>query len=321
VSPFEGRPALEDPEHLAALREQVYATHGDGAPAMLYALGFVEGMADGLRVAQGFAADDPRPRLAGPGLPLLFVPSGGGEMNISGVVANSLEARVHRAQGLCANGPSCFLSAGYAAGWYGEILREPLLVKEVECIAHGGTCCRFVAHSPEEWQAEEDPWIARLLERIDLASLREAAVTRLATIPDAVDEPEGDMLGGFDAMSPAVHVWGPVMVLPYSGAADCEAAIEMVSADLGSDRIEIIVVDVTGVRIGPIEADGLARFLDHLERIQIEAVVVGLANEAQPLFQGQGRGLAMPMLARDISEGITFAFQLATGNASRAPSN
>lgn len=196
-------------------------------------------------------------------------------------------------------------------------------MKEVECIAHGGSRCRFVAQTPEAWQADRDPWIARLLEDIDLDSLREAAASRVASLPCELgdDEAEGDMLGGFDPMSPAVHVWGPVMVLPYSGPADGEGAIEMVTADLGSDRIEIIVVDLTGVRIGAMEADGLARFLDHLERIQIEVVVVGLSEEAQPLFQEEGRGLAMPMLARDISEGIAFAFQLVIGAPGSAASN
>lgn len=320
----EGRPALEDPEHLAALREQVYSTHGEDAPAMLYALGFVEGLVDGLRVAQGFAADDPRPHLAGPGLPLLFVPSCDASSSdaLCGVVTQSLEARIHRAQGLCANRPSCSLSAGYAAGWYSEILRRTLIVRETECVAHGGQCCRFEARTPEEWQARDEAWVAGLLARIDLDSLRDAANARLAGLREDFDphEVEGDMFGGFDPMSPAVHVWGSVMVLPYSGAADGEAAIEMVSADLGSDRIEIIVVDVTGVRVGPLEADGLARFLDHLEQLQIEAVVAGLSADACPLFQDQGRGLAMPMLARDVSEAIAFAFQLAGSGATRTSS-
>jgi hypothetical protein len=321
-----GRPALEDPEQLAALREELYSTHGEDAPATLYALGFVEGMADGLRIAQGFGADELRPCLAGPGLPLLFVPETEQDdpvVRIAGTVENSLEARIHRAQGLCANEPSCHLSAGYAAGWYGEILRERLIVKEVECMANGGTRCRFVAHTPEEWQAARDPWIEQLLSRLDFASLRAAAASRPAALSGDLDadEPEGDTFGGFDPMSPAVHVWGPVMVLPYSGAADGEAAVEMVSADLDADRIKIAVVDVTGVRIESVEADGLARFLDHLERLQIEAVLVGLSPEAQPLFQDQGCGLAMPMLARDISEGIAFAFQLAHGTTSSANSH
>ena len=73
--------------------------------------------------------------------------------------------------------------------------------------------------------------------------------------------------------------------------------------------------------VGGDEEFALARFLDHLERLQIEAVLVGLSPEAQPLFQDQGCGLAMPMLARDISEGIAFAFQLAHGTASRADSH
>ncbi len=321
-----GRPALEDPEHLAALREEIYLTHGEDAPTTLYALGFVEGMADGLRVAQGFAADLLQPCLAGPGLPLLFVPETEKDdaiLHVAGTVKNSLEARIHRAQGLCANEPSCYLSAGYAAGWYGEILRERLIVKEVECMANGGARCRFVAHTLEEWQAARDPWIEQLLSSIDFASLRAAAASRSAAVSGEfdADEPEGDMFGGFDPMSPAVHVWGPVMVLPYSGAADGEAAVEMVSADLGTDRIEIVVVDVTGVRIESVEADGLARFLDHLERLRIEAVLVGLSPEAQPLFQDQGCGLAMPMLARDISEGIALAFQLAHCTTSSADSH
>jgi len=41
---------------------------------------------------------------------------------------------------------------------------------------------------------------------------------------------------------------------------------------------------------------------------------VGLVPEAWPLFQDGAQGLAMPMLARDISEGITLAFQLAQGS-------
>ena len=87
-----GRPALEDPAHLAALREEIFATRGADAPALLYALGFVEGMVDGLRVAQAFAADDPRASLAGPGLPLLFAPGTGCERaRVSGVLEMSLE--------------------------------------------------------------------------------------------------------------------------------------------------------------------------------------------------------------------------------------
>jgi len=328
---IESRPALEDPAHLAALRDEVFETSGEerGA-AVLYALGFTEGLVDGLRVAQGFAADDPRPRLAGPGLPLLFVPDcETGEPHtdaLSGALSGSLEARIHSAQGRPAPEPSCYLSAGYAAGWYSEILRQPLLVREIECIAHGGACCRFVARTVEDWQRDGDPWIAELLPMLDLSALREAAAHRVAELPDGAEilapgdeaEIEGDMFGGFDPMSPAVHVWGPVMILPYSGPADGEAALEMVASDLDSERIEIAVVDVTGVRMEAVAAAGLARFLDHLEALQVETVVVGLGREAWPLFQDGAQGLAMPMLARDMCQGITFAFQLAQG--SREPS-
>ncbi len=113
------------------------------------------------------------------------------------------------------------------------------------------------------------------------------------------------MLGQFDPMSPAAHIWGPVMVLPYSGAADSMAALDTVDDDLGTSQVRVVVVDVTGARIEALEAAGLAQLLDHIEGAGAEAIVAGLSAEATPRF-----GLASPLLARDLSEGIALGFQM-----------
>jgi hypothetical protein len=119
-------------------------------------------------------------------------------------------------------------------------------------------------------------------------------------------------MGAFDPLSPAVHVWGPVMVLPYSGAGDSIAALETIAADLGPDAIRVVVLDVTGARVDAVEATGLVRTLDELARRGLESVLVGIAEEAAARWLGGPERLASPLRAPDITEGIRLAFQLAT---------
>jgi len=139
--------------------------------------------------------------------------------------------------------------------------------------------------------------------------MRESARKRLATASEAL---EGDMLGAFDPLSPAVHVWGPVMVLPYSGAGDSIAALDTIAVDLGSGAIRVVVLDVTGARVDAVEATGLVRTLDVLAQRDIESVVVGISEDAAARWLGGADRRALPLCAADVTEGIRLAFQLAT---------
>ena len=125
------------------------------------------------------------------------------------------------------------------------------------------------------------------------------------------------MLGNFDPMSPAVHIWGPVMVLPYSGFLDAGACLDTVIADLGPDQVRVVVLDVAGAQIGGVEAADLTRLLDRIESLGLETIVSGLAQGADHPFRNPDGGLAMPLLARDVVEGIALGFQLTL--ASREP--
>jgi len=302
--------AFDDPESLERLRANAFESVGAPyAEGILYGIGLAEGLSDALRVAGRFAgAHGGTPGHAGPGLDLLFRPAGlDRQRRFGGTLAGSVEATVHRRRYGGAAEPICHVSAGYCSGWYSALFGEFVLVRERACAAAGAPMCEFEARPVEHWTGPGDAWAQRLLKYLDFEAMREAAAKRLAA---DLDGPEGDMMGAFDPLSPAVHVWGPVMILPYSGAGDSLAALETITADLGEQAIRVVVLDVTGARVDGVEALGLVRTLDDLARRGIESVIVGVRDDAAARWLGER--LALPLRARDISEGIRLAFQLAT---------
>ncbi len=309
--PLELRGAFENPAELARLRRNAFESVGRPyAAGILYGMGLAQGLLDGLRAARRFgAALGGAPRNAGPGLPLLFQ---AGRMRadrgFSGFLSTSVEASVHLRDFGAETGPVCHVSAGYCSGWYSALLGEFLLVREISCVGHGADLCEFEARPAEAWLEARDPHAATLLAYLDFEAMRQAALKRLA---DDVDESEGSMMGAFDPLSPAVHVWGPVMILPYSGADDSLEAVQTILGDLGPGALRVVVLDLTGARIDALERTGLLRLLEVLEAQKLETVLVGLPwlEASDPLPARSA--LSLPLRVADISEGISLAFQLA----------
>jgi hypothetical protein len=303
--------AFESANELARLRNNAYASVGRPyAGGILYGIGLAQGLLDGLRVARRFAATlGGAPRHAGAGLPLLFQ---AGRMRadrgFSGALEVSVEASVHLRDLGPDPEPICNVSAGYCAGWYSALLGEFQLVREVHCVAHGADACAFEARPVESWLAARDPWATTMLAYLDFAKMRGDALGKLA---EDSDESEGSMMGAFDPLSPAVHVWGPVMVLPYSGAGDSLEAVETILGDIGPGALRVIVLDLTGARIEELEATGLVRVLKMLEEHKLETVLVGLPAHAAGRWLDPTEALSLPLRAADITEGINLAFQLA----------
>ena len=309
--PLELRGAFENPAELARLRRSAFESVGRPyAGGILYGMGLAQGLLDGLRAARRFgAALGGAPRHAGSGLPLLFqVGRLRVDRGFSGVLEDSIEAAIHLRDLGAEAGPVCHVSAGYSSGWYSALLGEFQLVRELACIAHGADACEFEARPAEAWIAARDPHAATLLAYLDFEAMRQAALKRLA---DDVDESEGSMMGAFDPLSPAVHVWGPVMILPYSGANDSLEAVETILGDLGPGALRVVVLDLTGARIDALEATGLLRLLEVLEAHKLETVLVGLPWLAARDWLPRGAALSLPLRVADISEGISLAFQLA----------
>jgi len=304
---LEAPDAFDDPDALERLRANAFESVGlPYAEGILYGIGVAEGLVDALRVARRFTGPlGGAPGHAGPGLQLLFAANGlTPDRRFGGALHGSVEAAVHRRRYGGAHGPICHVTAGYCAGWYSALLGEFVLVRELDCAGAGAEHCRFTAQPVERWLGDGDAWAQGLLKYLDYEAMRESALKRLAA---SGEEIEGEMMGAFDPLSPAVHVWGPVMVLPYSGAGDSVAALETIAADLGERTIRVVVLDVTGARVDAVEATGLLRTLDELSRRNLETVMVGVSEEIAALYK-----LSLPLRARDISEAIRLAFQLAT---------
>jgi hypothetical protein len=302
--------AFTDPEALARLREYTLEVAGPrDAAALLYRIGFDRGWADGSAVARNFSRSAvAAPRFAGPALPLLFLPSEGDlPTAFGGKVHGSVEAAVHRAVCPHLEGPACHMSAGYAAGWYSAILHDTILVFEDRCESQGEPFCHFEARPVRSWIEAGDSRAAALLQYLDPP---DPSVHHGEDSEES--DPEGAFLGGFDPFSPAVHVWGPVMVLPYSGVEDADGALETVQEDIGPEAVRVVIVDVTGVHLAPVEACGVLDLVSRLESRGIDVLVAGVRSGHEGFLGADPTGFEGPIVVGDLTEGIARAFQMAS---------
>ena len=84
----------------------------------------------------------------------------------------SFESHAWREKGRHSETPVCIMSAGYSSGWCAESFGMPLVSAEIECIAAGGTCCRFVMAPPARIEGH--------LARLAAGSLDDSQSRRLA---------------------------------------------------------------------------------------------------------------------------------------------
>jgi hypothetical protein len=310
VDPEDGRVPFEDPAALDELRRNAFETIGlPWAIGVLYGVGMGQGLRDGLRVTGAFGGVlGAQPELPGSPIPMLFTPRGGRPgTRVAGSLRNSLEARLHVSSYPPPSDPICFVSAGYSAGWYSALFGEFYLVRETTCLGLGESECRFQARPARDWTGPAGAWARELLPYLDYEELLRSAREQLALDGSA----DGGMLGSFDPLSPAAHVWGPVVVLPYSGADDSLEAISVIRGDIGPEQVRVVVVDVTGVRLDGLEAAGLLRLVDALESIGVEAILAGQRHAAALRPDDAERSLRSPLVAPDLTTAIALAFQLA----------
>lgn len=307
-----GRIAFEEPDALNALRTETFERVGaDCGAKILYGIGLLQGLVDGLSLRRSRATSHARGERVGSAIRMIFTLDGGDlDGCFSGSLHDSTEAALHRRTQGESDVPVCSVTAGYAAGWFSALLGNGVLVREVACVGGGAATCRFEARPLDDWITANDPWAEALLPYVDLSALHERAVELVSAGEE--DEPEGSMMGGFDSMSPAIHVWGPVMIIPYSGFEDSDAAVDMILADLGSTQIEVAIVDLTGARIETIETLGVLQLANELTARKIETILVGLNDQARGAFLAQPDRASTPLECGDVSEAIALAFQVAS---------
>jgi hypothetical protein len=290
----------------AELEEQLGS---EGARAMLLQLGFVHGLCDALAVLRtGFAPLEPpsQGKAAATNLPIrLATPRGLPEW--SGSWPEALEARALRTSG---GAFGCHASAGYTSGWLSGILDADVLALEQSCRGADQAECGFLAREARAWRASGDERAHALLDALPFEALRQLAAQHL---PAAEERPDGER---YEPGSPVIHVWGPVMVLPFAGSDECLRSLELLGRDPGARAVRVVVVDLSGALIDEgFGAASLEQVLDAVEGWGAEPLLTGIS----PLSERAVADLEKTHLVirKDLPEAIAAAFQIA--DAQRHP--
>jgi len=304
---------LLDAEFLGTLHLELAERIGaEGARATLFQLGFLHGLVDALAVLRtGFAPLEPpgQGKVAATRLAIRFAPPHG-RPEWSGSWPEALEVRALGASGERA-APACHASAGYTSGWLSGVLDADVLALEESCRCAGAAECGFLAREAEAWRASGDARALWALDALSYPALRELAARHLPEDVEAAERGER-----YEPGSPVIHVWGPVMVLPFAGTDECLRSLELLGRDPGARSVRVVIVDLSGAVIDDgFGAASLEQVLDAVEGWGAEPLLTGIS----PLSERAVADLEKTHLVirKDLPEAIASAFQIA--DAQRRP--
>ncbi len=296
---------LADPRLLAALHTELRRSQLAGnASAALLRAGFLHGLRDGGRARLGDGVGG----MAAPLLAMRFASAtAGGSAGRPLTLHGSWPGRIEAEAVLIACGrpaaPSCLLSTGYTSGWMSALWESDVLVVERSCAACGDDLCRFEARDAGAWLAGGESVASGLLAALPFGELRDRVDRELREAPDL---PSGE---AFDPCSPAIHVWGPVMVVPYAGD-ETAIAVEAVACDPAATGVTVVVVDLQGAIIDDgFGAVALERVVEVIEGRGAEAVLAGISPLSERVVAGLGCGAIL--MRKDLRSAIALGFQIA----------
>jgi hypothetical protein len=299
---------LLDPRFLGALRAELVDDMGPEEAALtLLQIGFLHGMRDAARVV-AWTLEGPSqaaPLMAPSPLAIRFRTNPHarphGAIELHGCWPERNEATAQLALGDSSGLGGCSLSAGYTSGWLSGILDANILALEATCSAAGDDACRFVAREAEVLRAAQHSPSAAVLEALPFAALRNLVAERA--------EPPASA-SGLDSKEPVIHIWGPVMLVPYSGPDEALMAIDLIGRDPGAANVSVVVIDLTGAVIDEaFGAAALEQIVESIEEWGAEAIFAGVS----PLSEGVVAGLERQplVLHKDLHAAIAAAFQIA----------
>jgi anti-anti-sigma regulatory factor len=297
---------------LGALHSELVEHLGcDEAHATLFQLGLLHGLRDAALVLRaGFggsplelpAASPATPRLAIRLAPNPAVPAD--KFEIRGSWPERHEAEAYRTavgSGTC---PTCYVSSGYTSGWLSGIFDSDVLAVEVECSANGDAACQFIARETAVWRDTSDPRISRLLDGLPFPAFRQLVARHLESTP------EPDRQEAFEAGAAVVHVWGPVMVIPFSSPEESLHALELIGRDPGARDVRVVIIDLSGAIIDEgFGAVALEQILDAIERWGAEPILAGISPLSARIIEDMER--THLVIHKDLPEAIAAGFQIA----------
>jgi hypothetical protein len=305
---------LSDPQLLGALHAELAARQpGVIAARSLFQLGLLHGLRDSLRAASALGE---RSRPGSSAAPLLALELGPrprgtprGEVALVGrwPVAHEALARIGRLGR--SESPVCGLSSGYTAGWYSGLLERDLVAVERSCTARGDGSCCFELRDAEAWIERDDAHALSLLEDLSFSDFRALAARSCEDpVAPALARPRTLAPAARDD-APVVHVWGPVMVMPFAGVEEALRALDLIGRDPAAREVSVVIVDLTDAVLD--EAFGAAA-LEHIvsaiEGWGAEPMLAGVS----PLSERAVADLAQQhvIVHKDLPLAIASAFQV-----------
>ncbi len=307
---------LLDPHFLSALHAELRTELGDGdANLTLLQMGFLHGLQDALRAVQtAFGSESPESRNpVGPSLAFRLCAEANtpepGAISLNGLWPERIEASAYLAALGEPAHPTCFLSAGYTSGWLSGTLDADILALESSCCTCGGDSCSFLAQEASVWRESSDPAARKILESLPFAVFRSFVQANLDPARDSASDQ-------IEPGSSVVHIWGPVMVIPFQGGDAVLNAVELIGRDPAARGVSVVVLDLSGTIID--EAYGalaLEQVLELIEAWGADAIFAAVSPLSEATIADLERQPLM--IHKDLAEAIAAAFQLA--NAQRHP--
>jgi hypothetical protein len=298
---------LLDPHFLGAMHAELEAELGsEDAATTLVQVGFIQGLHDAWRAVGGELGEG---TILPPPLAIRFTsvrnaqPAGAIEMVGSWPERTEAGARLSLI-GPCAD-VACHLSAGYTSGWLSGTMDANILAIESSCAAAGAKECRFIAREADAWRADGNPRAAALLAALPFDAIRDLVQSR--SREDAERLPQG----GFDADAAVIHIWGPVMVIPFTNGDEALRAVELIGRDPAARAVTVVVVDLAGAIVDDaFDAVSLEQIIDSSEAQGAETIFAAVSSLSEPIVAELDR---QPLLIhKDLSQAIAAAFQVAS---------
>ena len=307
-----------DPSFLAALHgELARELDAEQTATTLLQMGFLHGLQDVTRALALTAEARPYENMASLTLPLrmpcrFFERAGApGAIWIEGSWPDHQEAQAYlSALGHRRGEGVCYLSVGYTSGWLSGAFDVDLVAVETSCRANGEHGCRFVAREAAAWPNRGDPRAARNLAALPFAALRALVRERCAREPERALPSEITSAAAIHRDAAAVHIWGPVMVLPYAGPNETIEALELLARDPTAAAVSVIVLDLGGAIVDEtFGALALEQLVQTAEGWGAEVIFV----DPSPLSDRVLADLDHPplLVEKGLEAAVALAFQIA----------
>jgi anti-anti-sigma regulatory factor len=304
---------LLDPRFLGALHLELEDELGcEPANTTLLQIGFLHGLRDALHAIGKLSQADEDSALASLPSPLptrMRAAPGAqppGAIELHGSWPERCEASARLASIGRSPRCACAVSAGYTSGWLSGLFDADIAVLETSCGATGAAECRFVAREAEAWRAHPDGEADALLAALPFVALREAIRNEPAPAPEPKEPARG-----FDGEAAVIHIWGPVMVIPFCGPDEALQALDLIGRDPSARQVSVVVLDLSGAIVD--EAFGavaLEQLIEGVEAIGAEIVFAGVGELSANVVEG----LSTPplLIVKDLHTAIATAFQVAS---------